>query len=896
MSHCVKFFEIEISHPIRSLENLAGVQEIKALVNWHGFPLGAIRLPVYDGRCLDTQISTAVLDNLKDQILHRALQIQLSHNAETTQLVPENIWELPSPSCKAPLPSITVAVCTRSPVADIRPCLDSLTELDYPKLDFLVVDYNPDSSDVEKAICTDYPHIRYVHEPRPGLNWARNTAAQESHGEVIAYVSDRSTMNPNWAMNIGSRFAESPEVMIVTGLVVQASLDTNAQTQFEGYGGFGLGYERKWFHTGKGKPLPKELVAHPKWLGTDTNMAIRQIVFEKIGYFDPALATKPNLEGAGALDLFCRSLKDGHVLLYEPAAIAYHYGMQAIEDLEAYYRRTGSEFVYILKNALRYSDERKTALSIGLWWIRTRIFMQFILAFLGHSSLPRDLAFAKASGGIRSMITYVLSSWSAARIERRTGLLTQDPLIVYKKSREEKGDLQYRTAVRSVEITSPVMSLEDVADYDRTRIIVTWQGAGIGQVYIWNHRRMISAPRLQDAIESELGYRLFDPDQQLGEADFYARLTTFLAKKLLPRADDLKLSSKLLQPTTFSSNTPVSVIICTCDRPKDLRRCLTGLTQQDTKRSFEIIVVDNRPGSGLTSEVVLEFPQVKLIHESRPGASYARNAGIVVSQHEIIAMLDDDTSVPSTWLENLLVPFKRPEVMAVTGNVLPVELETASQRLFESYGDGGLGRGFERFEAGADWFHSKDVVRTWLLGGTANIACRTSLFANPQVGLLDEALGPGMPSGVGEDIYFFYKILKAGHIIAYEPTAFVWHTHRRDMPALRRQLYNYSKGQVSYHLTLLIQHQDWRSMKHLFVTLPFWHVGRIVRKLQRQSRYPISLVLLEAFGNLAGPWSLWMSRQRVQHLGHSQPYVLPIKRNPIKSAVSEVPQNTFTLS
>ena len=40
--------------------------------------------------------------------------------------------------------------------------------------------------------------------------------------------------------------------------------------------------------------------------------------------------------------------------------------------------------------------------------------------------------------------------------------------------------------------------------------------------------------------------------------------------------------------------------------------------------------------------------------------------------------------------------------MAVTGHVLPVELETGAQCKFEAYG--GLGKGFTRFEADGEWF------------------------------------------------------------------------------------------------------------------------------------------------------------------------------------------------
>jgi O-antigen biosynthesis protein len=157
--------------------------------------------------------------------------------------------------------------------------------------------------------------------------------------------------------------------------------------------------------------------------------------------------------------------------------------------------------------------------------------------------------------------------------------------------------------------------------------------------------------------------------------------------------------------------------------------------------------------------------------------------------------------------------------MAVTGNVLPAELDTEAQRLFEAYG--GLGRGFQRREFGSGWFErGHKACRTWTIGAGANAAFRAELFTDPEIGLFEETLGPGTPAGVGEDTYLFYRLLKAGHRIVYEPSAYVWHHHRRDLAALRRQLWGYSAGHVAYHLTTLRQDRDLRGLWRVGVELP----------------------------------------------------------------------------
>ncbi|HSR16543.1 MAG TPA: glycosyltransferase, partial [Ignavibacteriaceae bacterium] len=221
----------------------------------------------------------------------------------------------------------------------------------------------------------------------------------------------------------------------------------------------------------------------------------------------------------------------------------------------------------------------------------------------------------------------------------------------------------------------------------------------------------------------------------------------------------------------------VSIVIATLDRPDDLKECLSSLFNQTFCRKVEIIIVDNNPLSGLTSSVVNEFPEIKLVQETRKGLSYARNKGIIEAKNEIIISIDDDVIISAGWLESLIAPFIDEDVAAVTGNVYPFELVTKPQKFFEEYG--GLGRGEQNFIVNKEWFDNFifRAVPTWEIGATANAAFRSSIFKNSKIGLLEEVLGPGMPSGVGEDTYLFYKILKEGKSIVYLSDAYVMHKH-----------------------------------------------------------------------------------------------------------------------
>ena len=88
-----------------------------------------------------------------------------------------------------------------------------------------------------------------------------------------------------------------------------------------------------------------------------------------------------------------------------------------------------------------------------------------------------------------------------------------------------------------------------------------------------------------------------------------------------------------------------------------------------------------------------------------------------------------------------------------------------------------------------------------------------------------------------------------------------------DPVALRQQIYAYSKGHVAYHLTTLFRDGDWRALLRLGYSLPKVYATRAYVRLRGWSDYPLSLILLEIAGSLAGPFALWKARRRVRRLG-----------------------------
>jgi GT2 family glycosyltransferase len=422
-----------------------------------------------------------------------------------------------------------------------------------------------------------------------------------------------------------------------------------------------------------------------------------------------------------------------------------------------------------------------------------------------------------------------------------------------------------------VDVSRPLAPLTGLARYARVLLIVGRGPELIGSVDIdTSGADAVSVERLRDAVAGKLG-----------EGIYRQQLAAHLTGKT-PAAASVPLTA--------------SIVIPSCDREADLRRCLDSLAVQRTRHALEIVVVDNRPRIGTARRVAEPYTGVRVIDEPRPGLSFARNAGILAATGEIVVATDDDVVADEGWIEALLEPFERPDVACVTGQVLPLELESEAQCLFEAYG--GLGRGFERREYDRAWFDGfRSAVPTWVIGATANAAFRASIFRDPAIGLLDEALGAGTATGCSEDTELFYRILKSGRTIVYNPHAFVHHRHRDSAAAGRDQIYAYSKGHVAYHLATLLRHGDTRALVRLVYSLPKAHAERVLSRLLGRSEYPLSLILLEIAGNLAGPLALWRARRRVRALGqtipehpHAVPVESPIAEDPpSESVVAPVP-------
>ena len=243
----------------------------------------------------------------------------------------------------------------------------------------------------------------------------------------------------------------------------------------------------------------------------------------------------------------------------------------------------------------------------------------------------------------------------------------------------------------------------------------------------------------------------------------------------------------------------LTVAVCTRNRNQELAGCLASLaTSSDAP--FDVLVVDNGTNPHETQATVRDsHAAARYVREPCAGLSWARNRAIAESRSDILAFVDDDARVDRQWAGAIVdLMTQCPEVMAVTGLVVPEQLETAAQIAFEDHG--GFGRGFSRrwIRRTHDGPVAPRLANTGTFGSGTNVAFRRAVFN--AVGLFDVALGAGTATGGGEDLDMFFRVIEAGHTLVYEPAAIVRHRHREDFAALRDQIESWGSGMQAFLL------------------------------------------------------------------------------------------------
>lgn len=345
------------------------------------------------------------------------------------------------------------------------------------------------------------------------------------------------------------------------------------------------------------------------------------------------------------------------------------------------------------------------------------------------------------------------------------------------------------------------------------------------------------------------------------------QLENWIAAEIGPKLLQESLREELQPRVSILESPSLTVAICSKDRPDNVARLLsTLLPLQKAKGTthFDILVVDNAPSDDRTQSVVATFPTVLYAREPKAGLDFARNCALHTATTEWLAFLDDDVTVDSQWWQGWQEAWaENPDAGAITGLVLPYELETPAQILFEQRG--GFGRGFEKIRYGQQLSNNPLYpCGAGIFGAGCNMAFRRQVLLD--LGGFDEALDTGKPLPGGGDLDVFYRVVRAGHPLVYEPQYAVYHQHRQELNQLRHQYWTWGLGFMAFVVKSMQTDPKMRSRLRLLVG--WWlqdQLWQLQQSLFGQHLLSPKMILAELWGGVVGICGEYgRSQQRIE--------------------------------
>jgi GT2 family glycosyltransferase len=231
--------------------------------------------------------------------------------------------------------------------------------------------------------------------------------------------------------------------------------------------------------------------------------------------------------------------------------------------------------------------------------------------------------------------------------------------------------------------------------------------------------------------------------------------------------DNSALPLRPLQRAPF-----VSIIVCSYNGAPTLAACLDSLGKLNYPE-YEVILVDDGSTDN-TASIAAQFPQVRYIHQSNHGLSHARNTGAAAAKGEVLAYTDSDCMVDADWLYYLIATLLSGSYAGVGGpNVTPPAQNWIQACVAAAPG-------------GPSHVLLTDTIAEHIPG--CNMAFHRWAFDS--VGGFDPEYHKA-----GDDVDFCWRLQQAGYVIAFSPTAIVWHHRRFTLRAFLKQQDGYGEAE-----------------------------------------------------------------------------------------------------
>jgi glycosyltransferase involved in cell wall biosynthesis len=228
---------------------------------------------------------------------------------------------------------------------------------------------------------------------------------------------------------------------------------------------------------------------------------------------------------------------------------------------------------------------------------------------------------------------------------------------------------------------------------------------------------------------------------------------------------------KAALPPALKETPKASVVVCAYNAAETIGSCLDTIAKLNYP-AYETIVIDD--GSTDATAAIARARGVRTLSLEHCGLSFARNAGIVAAEGNIVAFIDADAEADTDWLYHLTETITRREAAAVGGRNFPPEATS---------------------DLGAALALAPGLPREVRLGDDElEQVCGCSMALDKsKIGdapYFDTAFG-----AAGDDVDFSWRLREQGARLAYAPAAVVTHRPRATVRSYLHQQRGYGHAE-----------------------------------------------------------------------------------------------------
>ena len=203
-------------------------------------------------------------------------------------------------------PTVSVIIPVRNRPEEIRTCLDSLKNLDWPaeKMEIIVIDDHSD--DHTPDVISAYPVKLLSLQSNKQASFCRNMGARKAQGEVLAFIDSDCLADPLWLKELIPAFKDN-SVGAVGGLIDSYYEHKVLERYEKSKSSLKVG---TWFkRSGEGDPF---------FYVPSCNLLVRKEPFFKVGGFEETLHVGEDVD-------LCWRLQDmGQAVEYRPQGTVFH--------------------------------------------------------------------------------------------------------------------------------------------------------------------------------------------------------------------------------------------------------------------------------------------------------------------------------------------------------------------------------------------------------------------------------------------------------------------------------------------------------------------------------------------------------------------------------------------